>query len=290
MPLLVGMVDLNLFNDWKYCSACGKPACAAPSSPSSSNNNDDHHHSARTKLLACADCGSVAYHNASCQKAHWRSGHRRECKDLAQAMLPLKELIRWHKMHKRVKKSNLEIDDVSASAAAEGGGGGALDDSIDVPDTDDGALGGGAGKRVWCWWEHDNENGITEETLSASDAVWEEGARRWGAGEYLIAMGDFQRSLEPYQRAWPYIGKSSGTNERREDGVQDFFDRSFGLARKLLFCAYCELDAGQVDGARQRLVQCISILLTIFFTTPSRSSREAIRNVLNDAWMELMLR
>lgn len=217
--------------------------------------------------MACADCGCVAYHNAACQRSHWRTTHRRECKAYASALLPLKELIRWHKMHKKVKKTDV---------AEEGNNMWAND-------------GGGPTRRVWCWWEADNENGITEETLHVSNDMWQRGARKWDNGQYLEAMQEFKHSLEPYRKAWPYIGKSSGTNERREGELNEFFERSFLLAKRMLFCAYCELDAKQSDSARQRLVQSLSISMTIFFTSPSRASRESIRHVMNDAWMELML-
>ena len=187
--------------------------------------------------------------------------------------------------------------------------------------------------------EPDNENGITPQTLSISNTLWERSEQQWNNEDYLTAMKGFQSSLEIYKLAWPYIGKSSGSNDRVKDAdVNDFCDKSFMLAKKLLFCSYCELDANQgeiinghytmivlcsksqrcneahafniaqlyfpnvyiklhckfiyyynnktVDSARQRLVQCISIIMTIFSTM---SSKESIRSVLNDAWMELML-
>lgn len=270
------MVDLSLFSDWKCCNACGLPSDPNPNSANANQTNRTPR--PPTKLMACADCSCVAYHNATCQKSHWRSSHKRECKELACAMLPLKELIRWHKMYKKVKNNNLELGVTDARESLIGGDGSTL------------VASGAGGKRVWCWWEPDNENGITDETLKASNDTWQMGVQRWAKSDYLLAMEEFQNSLEPYRKAWPYIGKSSGTNEKREENLNHFFERSFMLARKLLFCAYCELDARQVDSARQRLVQCLSITMTVFFTTPSRASRESIRNVMNDAWMELMLR
>lgn len=200
-------------------------------------------------------------------------------------MLPLKELVRWHKMYKKVSKNNSEVFGITdargvTSAFAENGAGVVAS--------------AGSGKRAWCWWGADNENGITEETLTASNQLWQRGVQKWDDGEILLGMGDLQNSLEPYQKAWPYIGKSSGTNEpppicHGNGRENDFFERSLMLARKLLFCGYCELDACDVHRARQRLVQCLSITMTIYFTNTSRSSRERIRNVMRDAWMELML-
>lgn len=98
----------------------------------------------------------------------------------------------------------------------------------------------------------------------------------------------FQQSLEPYNKGWPYISKSSGTNEYKKDDIEHYY-RSLILAKRLLFCAYCELDGQQVDSARQRLVQCISITMTIFLTNSKQSSKKDIKAILNDAWMELML-
>lgn len=324
------MVDLSLFTDWKCCSACGLPLAQKPKTnldpaeaalllgqfedavashggnavavarvcPQFESFLDPlqtaelararpPNNKPPAKLMACADCSCVAYHNATCQKAHWKTSHKRECKILASAILPLKEFVRWHKMNKKMKKhNNLETTVAGSSIMSAGGGEAPLNNNEGGDNS-----GPGGGKRVWCWWEPDNENGITEETLSVSSTLWKNGAQKWQGGDYLVAMQGFQNSLEPYRKAWPYIGKSSGTNERREDNdLYDFYERSLSLAKRLLFCAYCELDASQVDSARQRLVQCLSITMTIFFTTPSLASREFIKVVMNDAFMELMLR
>ena len=130
------MVDLALFSDWTRCSFCGlpsgqKPTPGDPTCPRAVPQK---------KLFACSDCGCVAYHDSECQRSHWKAGHRRDCKELSRAVLPLKELIRWQKLNKKVKKR----------------------DGDDDPTGD---------KRVWCWWEPDNENGITENTLDASNEV-----------------------------------------------------------------------------------------------------------------------
>ena len=94
--------------------------------------------------------------------------------------------------------------------------------------------------------EPDNENGITPQTLSISNTLWERSEQQWNNEDYLTAMKGFQSSLEIYKLAWPYIGKSSGSNDRVKDSdVNDFCDKSFMLAKKLLFCSYCELDANQ---------------------------------------------
>ena len=175
-------------------------------------------------------------------------------------MLPLKELVRWHTIHEKSKK---DVDGEKLSVGA-------------------------SGRRVWCWWTPNDENGTTEDTLITSNKIWGISSQRWQNSEYLAAMEGFQHSLEPYNKAWSYIGESK--NEMREDDLDDFLDRSLILAKRLLFCAFCEMDGSQVKSARQRLVQCISITMAEFFTCPSMSSRELIRSIMNDAWMELMLR
>jgi len=79
-------------------------------------------------------------------------------------MLPLKELIRWNKTYRTVKKTNK----------------------------------GEENKRIWCWWEADNENGITKETLVRSNDIWQRSARLWSEQEYLTAMsGKFDLSCLP---------------------------------------------------------------------------------------------
>jgi len=139
------MVELSLFSGWSHCSFCG-------------------HCKTDAKLLICTDCSCVAYHNVTCQKSHWKAGHKRGCKELSRAMLPLKELIRWNKTYRTVKKTNK----------------------------------GEENKRIWCWWEADNENGITKETLVRSNDIWQRSARLWSEQEYLTAMsGKFDLSCLP---------------------------------------------------------------------------------------------
>ena len=220
----------------------------------------------------------VAYHDATCQRSHWKRAHKKQCRELARAMLPLKELLRWHKLHKQARK--------------------------------DGA-GDGDRRRVWCWWEPDNENGLTPATLAASDAAWRRGVRErdaaaseaawrrgvraWEGGAVLEGVAHLRAALEPYRRAWPHVGRGSGTDEERRGDDDDprradgFGARSLRLARRLLFCGYCELDAGDVAGARQRLVQCLSVAMTVEGAAAARASRQGLRRVLRDAWMELML-
>jgi hypothetical protein len=226
------MLELKLFNEWKLCTGCGGLPSDAPTSSS--------------KLLSCANCNCVAYHNVKCQRANWKY-HKHECKELTNAMVPLKQLVRWW--------SNNNIS---------------------------------KGSSCGCWWEPDRE------TLMLSNDIWEEGYMKWQNKDYLIAMEGFQQSLQSYSIAWSCCDKSCGTNDLGENDLDTnilFVNRSITLAKRLLFCAYCEMDGNQIESARQRLVQCISICMTILFAANhSLTSFECnIRTIMNDAFMELML-
>jgi len=162
--------------------------------------------------------------------------------------------------------------------------------------------------------------------------LWKENSVRWNEhGEYLEAMEGFQRALGPIGKIWKdHItiitndsqseeiqdekdkndNDDSGLNSFSSLSVQDNGDNddnsssSFGiqLAQKLLFCAYCEADGGQIQSSRSRLAQCISILLEHCYSSlfsPSdpkdkelqrqRQLQNTITPLLNDAWMELVL-
>jgi hypothetical protein len=242
--LYTTMAELTFFIDWKYCSACGLPAGQI------------------AKLMTCAGCGCAAYHNTNCQRSHWRI-HKHECKELAGAILPLRELVRWHTTHEKFKK---DVGDNESSVVASGG-------------------------RVRCWWEPSDGNGMTEDKLVASDDLWGRNVRRWQNTDYLGAFEGFKKSLEPYNKAWSHMNESNGARELRDDDNMDaFLHNSLVLANRLLFCAYCEMDGSQVESGRRKLVQCISITISLFFTYPLTSSHDSIRVIMNDAWMELMLR
>lgn len=124
------MVELSLYTDWQTCDACGEPLSRPPSCPDAPKTPPSSPTKPR-KLLACADCSCAAYHDTTCQRKHWRAGHRKECKELARAMLPLRELVRWFKTQRRIRRdSDAERD---RSKRAEEG------------DDDD------RGRMVWCW-------------------------------------------------------------------------------------------------------------------------------------------
>jgi hypothetical protein len=116
------------------------------------------------------------------------------------------------------------------------------------------------------WWE------INNDAYMESNAQWEIGVQQWYQQDYLNAMQGFQQALEPYWRAWDANLQPQNSNNQ-QDGLT--------IAKRLLFCAYCEMDGQKTESARQRLVQCLSISLRLASSAPSE--------LLNDAWMELML-
>jgi len=228
------VVELKLFNEWKQCTACG----GLPSDNSS-------------KLMSCANCNCVAYHNVKCQRMNWKC-HKRECKELTNAMLPLKQLVRWW--------SNRNSK----------------------------------GRCCGCWWEPGSGFGISQAILISCNDKWEEGYMKWQNKDYLIAMEGFQHSLQSYNVAWTWSDKASSTNDIGENDLNTTLsvNRSITLAKRLLFCAYCEMDGNQIESARQRLAQCISICMTILFSStshPLTSFECNIRTIINDSFMELML-
>jgi hypothetical protein len=130
------------------------------------------------------------------------------------------------------------------------------------------------------WWQR-----ATSYDQRQSNAWWETSLQKWNRQDYLPAMQGFQRALEPYQKCWKESVEkklSNGTDSHGDD--QEY---ALTLARRLLFCAYCELDGEEINGARQRLVQCLSILLLLKKSATTKA--KALKPVLDDAWMELML-
>jgi len=162
--------------------------------------------------------------------------------------------------------------------------------------------------------------------------LWQSGLADWSRKDYLQAMQGFQSSLNPCQKSWELFlseqeqqahqqslnnsnniddittdnSRSSSSNnnsdaEEDDEDLQQGHSFALVLARRLLFCAYCELDAGDrisIQSARQRLVQSISILLVLTLSFHNNQNpqpqmqykqREQAQEILNDAWMELML-
>ena len=242
--------QLSLFTSWKTCHGCGLSSTAE----STSDDNNNHKNK---KILICRNCKCRAYHNSDCQKIDWTTnGHKRDCKTLSKAIKPL-----------------LQLMDSAYESHQE-------------------------------WWQKRGDISATE--VAWSDDEWYNNRSRWQQQDYLNAMEGFQNALEPYQRAWnkyheqqqnriPAKGPDDADRNSKQNcsyGEQQDYNHALLLAKRLLFCAYCEMDGQQVDSARQRLVQCLSILLLII---PRRQHEEGniayydINEVLDDAWMELML-
>jgi len=148
------MVELSLYTDWQTCDACGEPLSRPPSCPGAPQQSPPSSPAKPRKLLACADCSCAAYHDTTCQRKHWRGGHRKECKELARAMLPLRELVRWHKTQRRMRRE---------SDGERDRGKGPGDD-----DDDD------RGRMVWCWvsfWRRCSRNAFVRELTTFLDNV-----------------------------------------------------------------------------------------------------------------------
>eukprot|EP00804_Cyclotella_cryptica_P008779 CCRYP_015627-RA/>CCRYP_015627-RA protein AED:0.22 eAED:0.22 QI:0/0/0/1/1/1/2/0/454 len=231
------MDDFSLFSDWKLCSSCGLP----PSDHGDTNKSEQN-----TKLLSCSRCHSAAYPNVRCQRAHWNSGHKHQCKKLQNAIKPLLELMKWH------HRCNEGMEDSEYTS----------------------------------WITTDM---IGDFLIDKNRALWQRGVEEWDNTQYSSAMDMFQRYLSPYQNAWYtfpnkrpfFVQQLSDTDKNR------FCESALRLAKRLLFCAYCELDGDQIDSARQRLAQSLSLLITIQ-SLPACPKREVKTN-MDDAWMELTL-
>lgn len=130
---------------------------------------------------------------------------------------------------------------------------------------------------------------MAEYLADSNSNVWQQGVQEWNKQNYLDAMVIFQNYLSPYEIAWnSNPGKQTFYTSNLNDPDEKLFcSRSINLAKKLLFCAYCELDGTQIDLARQRLVQCISLLVTI--QSLQSCDIEEVKTTMSDAWMELTL-
>eukprot|EP00934_Nitzschia_sp_Nitz4_P003094 Nitzschia sp. Nitz4//scaffold79_size90958//44915//46354//NITZ4_005027-RA/size90958-processed-gene-0.91-mRNA-1//1//CDS//3329558255//3084//frame0 len=198
-------------DDWQLCHACGKPPLA------------------EQNLLRCHNCQSAFYHDANCQRKHWKE-HKRVCNSMKRVFAPLTNLLK-------------DRDTISES----------------------------------CWWES-----VSARELSHSDNLWQINVQRWRREDYLNAMQGFQQALEPFQQAWEGL---VGSQPQISSFVPESLSQSwYPWACRLLFCAYCEMDAQNIPLGRDRLLQCLSLLLA---SVPS--DRLSTIPAWSDAWMELML-
>jgi hypothetical protein len=327
---------LTLYSDWHFCSACGLPPVDVDDVPvtvtapkrnrlsttngenivdanivddsivddsivddsivdantvTETNDNvgsccDNTTKSAKKKkkkkkktLSTCTRCKTAAYHNSECQRRHWKRGHKRDCKLLADAIQPLLDIVEcWNDVAHNIHHNTTTNTNNR-------------------------------------WWDID-----TIDPKGANDCkrLWTTNEVRWNRnGEYLEAMGGFQKALEPITKLWKdrtkSATKSKSTTTTSEIGPLSLSNLSLhessndspqtttnttalgiSLARKLLFCAYCEADGNQTKSARMRLAQCVSILLECCSHHQQENKQNQhqlsiITPLLNDAWMELML-
>ena len=228
------MDDLSLFTSWKLCSHCRRPPIGG-----------DEAKSAEKRLKSCSRCHSASFHDVTCQRAHWISGHKNNCKKLQDALKPLLDLIKCQH-----SENGMDYEYTS-------------------------------------WLTGDT---MIDLVVDRHNTLWQEGLRQWNDQNYLVAMKLFQNYLSPYKEMWClypnknpfYIKHLNGP-----DHEKSFCEGALQLAKRLLFCAYCEMDGNEIGSARQRLVQCLSLLITI---QPLESScKEEVRIHMDDAWMELTL-
>ena len=148
-------------------------------------------------------------------------------------------------------------------------------------------------------WQHWKDDGVRYTSWISNDMMaefyainnnssggdlWQRGVQEWNDQNYLEAMSMFQSYLVPYKRAW--CAHSDPLAHPSKQDEQLFCKSALQLAKRLLFCAYCELDGEQVESARQRLAQCLSLLITIL---PLQNQSNEVKSVMDDAWMELTL-
>ncbi|KAL7462975.1 hypothetical protein ACHAXS_003345 [Conticribra weissflogii] len=254
--LEVSQANFSLYTGWQMCNACGLPPQTVPIV-----RNGDERPQVKI-LLVCSVCKSTAYHDATCQRSHWASGHKKECKELRSALRPLNDLFTWCAKYEEARTSFSNHS--------------------------------GDFKRIFYWWDERNFDEIAASEIKTYNQLWEQSVQYWTKQDYLIAMQGFQRSLQPFASAWKNFIASPKLEEKviamkfiEDDKAFKFVEQSIILATRLLFCSYCELDGEQVHIARDRMVQCISILMTM--SEPSLKKNESTRELMDDAWMELML-
>lgn len=136
------------------------------------------------------------------------------------------------------------------------------------------------------WWQN-----FPNKDAQQAENLWQAGLERWNRQLYVEGMEFFKSSLGGYQKCWTRHCSATAATEvsegkstidlSTERTLHKDIQAALLLSRRLLFCAYCELDGNQIRPGRQRLLQCISILYKVDPETRS--------NTWDDAWMELIL-
>ena len=129
------------------------------------------------------------------------------------------------------------------------------------------------------WWKEVDNHELC-------DNIWKDAYTEWYREDYLKAMKGFQHALTPYVNAW----KGSFSNNFYDaELICDIEEKAQELAKRLLFCAYCELDGNQLEIARDHLVLCLSILINSPQFTDGTLRTKEMGSLFDDAFMELML-
>ena len=199
------------------------------------------------KLLTCRSCQCAMYHDADCQRQDWKN-HKKECASLGSFFIPLRRIM-----------------------------------------TDCNFL-----KIGHYWWET-----VTERDREIYESCWHRGYKLWNEEQnYLEAMKCFQKSLGPFSDAWNIWNKlgdqpldvpsqmSSDLDHMSTTTAESGTAFRLELAKRLLFCAYCEIDGQSVDSGRLRLVQCLSVLL---LGSSTSNWTDDMRIIWDDSWMELVM-
>jgi hypothetical protein len=235
--------QLKLFSDWRICDACGLPPTSRTATTKGPDVETCISISTMTTSSSRSPCVKLLSLCRNCQSAVY---HNVDC-----------QRDHWTRggHFRDCKKLSLALQPLCQLISYYHGD----DNYSKVP-------------RFWWWWES-----IHEDRLEF-DRVWQSSVNRWRREEYLEAMLGFQASLRPFWEMWceePPRNPSAITSSLRNN---DDYSYAVIVSRRLLFCAYCEADGGQLESCRTRLVQCISILLQCC----NESLPNAVSETLND--------
>ena len=329
-PPCITSSTLTLFCDWSFCDGCGLPpriGTAKNENETTSTNdliNDDNScmnkqqqqqqqqttttttTTTGKKLLICRKCKTAAYHDSACQKIHWAKGrHKYECKKLAVALQPLRDIssslpsnnsysnrrrcLWWWK--RLGQKDLIDCNKIWKFSSIRWN---RDEEYLDAMDGFQKAL-----EPIMKIWNENNQEIILSAKESSSSS-----SSSSTTTSIVTKITDTTDTATAAAAAAATTNNNNNNNEAEIEAEYDQYQQQdadifqFGiqLARKLLFCAYCEADGNQPDSSRSRLAQCISILLQLRnFECGSfddnkqqKKNHDIITPLLNDAWMELM--
>ena len=261
---------LSLYSDWHFCNACGLPPSDSTEEAAATTKRK------KKKLFACKRCKTVAYHNAECQKIHWKQRHKKDCKLLAQAIQPLLDISRcWNDFHSNDKSiSWWDLESLDPKGAR---------DSHNLWHTSE------------IRW---NQRGEYLEAMAGFQRALEPVSKLWKKQVETASQPD-RDSTSPLGLSNLSLNEQNDSDDKAPEPNISKIHAGIALAQKLLFCSYCEADGNQIQASRMRLAQCISILLECAYYKSNhirsldqhtkQGVTSAINTLLNDAWMELML-